>query len=420
MIIKRREMEELSKAKGWLLIFGRRKVGKTFLVKNSLRPDAYFLVRRDLSILAEGAEAPTSLTDFSERVRQLLKKQKTVAIDEFQRLPFRVLEDISTAHPNGKLILTGSSLRVIHRIFATGAPLLGLVSEHRIGLISPTDVFLSLCERLPPEQALRFAPYVRDPWTVEFFRWEDPLTEVYDLLQRSKLSIPALIGEVFLEEERELTSTYEAILRLVGAGRWRMAEIAGSLHARGLLERPDPRAVAPYVKNMQRMGLLESVGVFNLRASYLKVESPIIEAFFYLADRYGFDERDVGLAEAKPTLRRLLAMHVQDFIGWLLAELYGGRREYYFTPSEEIDVLVTVRRKPVVIAEVKTGKVGRAEIARFKENTRQFPTAEKLLVCWHPLEAPGIKTITPKELLEMCRKSAQQQQTRVQTGAPKR
>ena len=43
-VIQRKEAGEIAEAPGWLLVFGRRKVGKTFLVKNTLRWDVYFSV----------------------------------------------------------------------------------------------------------------------------------------------------------------------------------------------------------------------------------------------------------------------------------------------------------------------------------------------------------------------------------------
>jgi hypothetical protein len=82
------------------------------------------------------------------------------------------------------------------------------------------------------------------------------------------------VGEVFTEEERQLTVTYEAILRLVGSGRWRSTEIASTLYGRGILKQADPRGIAPYVKHMERMDLIESVEIWKSKAVYLKLRSP--------------------------------------------------------------------------------------------------------------------------------------------------
>ena len=53
MIIERIEVDEIKKIKKWLLIYGRRKTGKTFLVENFLKYDEYFFVKRDRTILSK-------------------------------------------------------------------------------------------------------------------------------------------------------------------------------------------------------------------------------------------------------------------------------------------------------------------------------------------------------------------------------
>ena len=47
--------------------------------------------------------------DFSKPVQDMLKQDKTIVIDEFQRLPESILEDIAIVHPGGKVIFCGSS-----------------------------------------------------------------------------------------------------------------------------------------------------------------------------------------------------------------------------------------------------------------------------------------------------------------------
>lgn len=403
IVIKRKEAKELAEMPGWLLVFGRRKIGKTFLVKRFLRWDAYFLVRRDLVIAFEGEGLPPidSLNTFYREIKRLLQEGRTVVVDEFQRLPESFLDEVASVHPSGRLILAGSSLRVVHRVFASGSPILGLVAEKKLSLISPRDAFLSMCEKFPPEKALLVAPYIRDPWVIEHLPVGEPLRAIYEVLRGARHSIPALVGEVFQEEERQLTATYEAILRLIGSGRWRTSEIASTLYGRGLLEQADPRAIAPYIRYMEEMDLIESVEIYKSRANYLKLKSPIMEAFYYLADRYAFDEAEVQLAEILPTLERLHTMHVQDFVAQLLAELRGGSRAYYFTPKQELDFLITVRGRPQLVGEVKLGSVAKRDVEKFLDVAEIFPDAEKVLVCKGKIKEPGITSLTPEGLLKL-------------------
>ena len=65
MVIVRKEAEDLKKIKKWLFIFGRRKTGKTFLVKNFLQYDEYFFIKNDKGIMAEnsGKESVAAFVD---------------------------------------------------------------------------------------------------------------------------------------------------------------------------------------------------------------------------------------------------------------------------------------------------------------------------------------------------------------------
>ena len=400
LVILRKEARDAAEKPGWLLVYGRRKVGKTFMVKKTLKWDAYFLVRRDLAIIAEGANQVNGLQAFYEEVKRLLREGKTVVVDEFQRLPESFLDEVASVHPYGRLILLGSSLRVVHRVFGSGSPLLGLVSEKKLGLVLPSDAFEFLCKRFPPEKALMLAPYIRDPWTVEHLGRGEPVKIVYEILRGAKHTIPALVGEVFTEEERQLTVAYEAILRLIGSGMWRTTEIASTLYGRGFLKQADSRAVAPYLSHMEEMDLIESVEIYRSRAHYLKLKSPIMEAFYYLVDRYAFDEVDVSFGEVRPTLERLMNIHVQDFVSQLLAERRQGTRMYYFTPAQEIDFIIAVRGRPEVVGEVKLGRVSRRDLMKFAEGARIFPDAEKIFVCRREMKQPGITVLTPQKLRE--------------------
>jgi len=383
IVIGRDEADEIKETRGWLLIYGRRKVGKTFLIKNFLDYDSYFRVKRDGKILAEGfiLDEINNLRDFSKAVQEMLKNGKIIVIDEFQRLPESLLEEIATIHPRGKIIFCGSSMRVIKKVFGAKSPLLGLVLQYRLGLVKPRNMLRELSKRgFEMRTVTELSPYLSDIWTIPFFRSEKSGMEtIYKLLRYSKLTIPALIGEIFTEEERELTRTYEAILRLLGAGEWDYRQVTKILADRGLIDRADSSLVLPYIKNLVGMGLIETLPLFSSKKKMYKLASPIMEAFYYLSDRYNFEEVDVSLKEVKPALEKLRNLAVQNWIADLFAEIYQGRKEYFVTPEREIDFIITIRRKAVVVGEVKWGKYRKKDIERFKEKT-DFINAEKIFV----------------------------------------
>src|SRR3989338_2307251 len=84
VIVERAEAERLKKAKGWVLLYGRRKTGKTFLVQHFLPHDAYFFVKRDRGVLEGSREL--SQEAFLEALPRDLAAGKTVVVDEFHRL----------------------------------------------------------------------------------------------------------------------------------------------------------------------------------------------------------------------------------------------------------------------------------------------------------------------------------------------
>jgi len=155
--------------------------------------------------------------------------------------------------------------------------------------------------------------------------------------------------------------------------------IASILAGRKVIERADSSLIIPYIKNMAGMGLVDSLPIFSSRKKMYRLSSPIMEAFFYLADRYGFEDRDVSFEEARPTIEKLKNFAVQNFIGDLFAGAYHGKKEYYVTPSKEIDFIITVRNKAVLIGEVKWGKYDGNDLKKFVEKST-FIKAEKIFI----------------------------------------
>ncbi len=215
--LRRTISESIDTLPGWALVYGRRKVGKTYILEHFVSHDVYMAVRLDGSIWIKGLAISTigDIDEFPELVTGLLEEGRTVVIDEFQRLPMWVLEDIARAHPSGRLILSGSSMRVSHTIMGRNSPLLALLRPFRVGPVSPRDLLSSLSPSFGPTKAMEHAPMLRDPWTVPFFERKGPLKHLVDMVSHM---VPGLVGEIFSADERELTRTYSSLLAIVGSG----------------------------------------------------------------------------------------------------------------------------------------------------------------------------------------------------------
>ena len=377
-IIRRKESEEIGGEDTWLLLYGRRKTGKTFLLRNLCGFANYYLVKKDLSILVR--EKTISKKELMTECRELLLQDKSVVIDEFQRLKEADLEELTTLHPRGRLILAGSSLRIVKKIFEPRSPLLGFFSPMKIGFIAPKDIISGLSDHLDPVSLIEAATFLREPWLIPFYDGENISRFIHKIIAKTGYVITALTGEIFTEEERELTRKYEAILRLIGAGVWNTQELTSILYSRELIPSPSPTHILQYMKNLEEMDLLESLKLYRSKKKYYRLLSPLMNIYYYLDSKYAVSNRDVSFDEVSPTLQRLVNTEIQNFVGDLFAWLYDGRKEYYVSPTEEVDFIITRRNRVEVVGEVKWKRLGKRDIRTFKEKTRDMH-GKKVLIC---------------------------------------
>jgi len=396
LIVTRSEAGEIQDIPGWILLFGRRKVGKTFLLKSQVPHDVRFSVRRDLTV--EGCRDAQDLVD---RTRRELELGHTVIIDEFQRLPDSVLEDIAQVHPAGRLILCGSSMGVVNQVLSRSSPMLGLLTPFRLDLIRPTDVLNALSKQYDARTSIELGTFARDPWLIPLLG--DTLVGTLGVMVRyTKLSVPGLVGEVFAEEDRKMTMMYDSMLRLIGSGTWDTKKMSSLLYSRGAIDQPGSHRVSAYVSNLEQMGLVESVPLLGGRSRYLRLRSAIMMLHYYLDDRYGITEREFSTEEVMPTVEVLVSKEIENFIVDLLSEAHGlGKAKRL---EDEIDGVLTRRNKIVEVVEVKWKPFEKADAENFLEKTRDLP-GEKMLVC---AQGGGtghgeVTVLGPEQLIDLAR-----------------
>lgn len=376
-IIRRKETVEILRGKNWLLVYGRRKVGKTFLLRELCGFTQYYVVKIDRNIIS-----PTgmiTLEKMKEEVKALLKEDKTVVIDEFQRLDEAMLEELVQVHPHGRLILSGSSMRAIKIVFSRNSPLLGFFTPFKIGLISPHDILTGL-HTLPSEKQVEMAAFLREPWLIPTYKQESSLEFLYEVITQSHYIISSLLGEIFSEEERELSAKYSTILSLIGAGTWETKQLTNLLYSRHIIPEPSTSHVLQYIKNLEEMDLIESIKMYKSKNKYFyRLHSPIMNLFYYLEDRYSLTTRESSLSELKPTMEKVLSLELQNFIGEIAAQKLSGRKEYFLTPSREIDFIITQRNKPIAIGEVKWKNIILTDLEHFDQSTLDF-SCRKIIV----------------------------------------
>lgn len=372
MIIKRCEEKILTEEKGWVLVYGRRKVGKTFTIRRSIPWDLYCTITRSGNvILEEGSDRKiTSQENAIKRITELLRENKTVVIDEFQRINPEYTEIIALEHPNGRLVVSGSSFKLFQKIFSKRSPLLGLFSAIRFEIIRTADVIASISEllkdKLDVKDILIWSVLLRDPWIIPMFNVKnDPIDEISKKIWQIVMTSQSLIGEVFTEEERRLTRTYESVMRLIAEGTWDLSELASILSSQGLIS-GGRESITGVLDVLNKIGIITKIPLWKSRKRfYYKISSPIVSIALYADQKLGISE-GIGQLSDKSILYCPLGMEFQFSIGELLAEYYNAMMSYSILPEGDIDVVLLKRNRPIIAFEISLGSVKDEEIKRLR------------------------------------------------------
>ena len=375
----------------WILLYGRRKTGKTFTVKTTRKPSLHLVVTRGGSILLSsgGSFKKTSTEDAIRKAVSMLNEGRQVFIDEFQRLPEDYWDALALPHPSGTLILAASSFGVIEKVYSRRSPLLGLVKPVRIPVINASDTIASLAPRLDPVHAVQWSVILRDPWVIPYA--EDSLyreTPIGFLVKHHRelvMTVKGLVGEVFSEEERKLTRLYEETLKLLGAGYWSPAEIAHTLYTRGLIENPSPGTATGILGKLEAMGLVSKLKLWKTRRGryYYKHTSPLLSITYGLMEKYGTDELDIPLKDEWVT--GLYSRELAFTLGEVLAEHHDGIQAYTILPHGEGDIDIVIldkkARHPIACYEAKTGKCKPGDTQKHRSRAISIGCPEARTLC---------------------------------------
>ncbi|MEM3996369.1 MAG: AAA family ATPase [Pyrobaculum sp.] len=377
-ILKRRECERLAKVDRWLLLYGRRKVGKTFALRHCVKSDFYATVTRTLEALV--GEEVWRLEDAVREAVKALRRGGVVVLDEFQRMPEKWWDLLASAHPSGVLIISGSSFGMLRRVFDKRSPLLGLFDVVKMGLIRYADV-------LAQTRDFKKAALWRDPWTIPLvYSPEEAESRIYALY----LSAMGIVGEVFTEEERTLTKLYELVLMALAEGEWNSAVVANYVSSRGALM-PASTASA-YLARLAEMGLVARVPIYRSKRHYYRISSTPIRLALYAEAKYHVSEG--GTPRDLPW-----GLELQFNVGELVAEAKRGR--LFYMPHGDVDFVVE-SAEGAVGYEVKAGPFTRGEARRAVEKIRSLglPKAGLISLAERPPEV-GDEAYGPGDLLEM-------------------
>lgn len=383
MIIKRPvELRRINDAKKWVLIYGRRKTGKTFLVENFVKYDEYFFVKRDKSIISKKDSRSITYETFIEILKMVLKANKTVVVDEFHRLGDDFFDFLHYTKKEGKLILISSTLFLSKKLFSAHSALLGFFVEISISLISIKDCIAALKKfRLDKKQLVELAILLREPISIEYFdEKKSARNTMSEILIGSAKTIPALTGEIFIEEERSISAIYEGIIRAIATGKVISSEISSYLFAKKLIKKDDPSIIQQYLSNLVEFGVIRKIDIYGKNRFIYKLVSPLAKLFYYADERYNFSERRLNEIEIDRIIDEVMPKIVEDTVREFFAEKFGLKEAIAEAKDYDVDGCLLKFKKPAVVLEVKWKKqVNKEDVTKAEKNLSKIYAGKKLL-----------------------------------------
>ncbi len=378
IIIKRRESETINESEKWILLYGRRKTGKTFLVKNFVKFDEYFFIKRDRTIINGKS---ISYETFEELLKEYAKSNKIIVIDEFHRLGDDFLDFLHSLGRGGKLILVSSTLHLSKKILSSKSPLLGLVAETPLKLI-PLDLCFKEIHRLGfnKKESAELSIFCREPIAIEHIKkGKKPRDIIADIMLATKYAIPALIGEIFLEEERQISNIYEGILRAVSTGKNKAGEIANYLFSKKLIQKESSTMIQQYLKNLIELGILKRILIFNKKDYNYDLISKLMKLYFYADEKYNFSEES-SEEKAKLILDEIIPRFMESDIREFLAYKHGLTESIIETKDYDIDACLLRFKKPEIVVEVRWKKrIGSDELRKIEADLNKFKAKKRYL-----------------------------------------
>lgn len=351
------------------------------MIKQCVRHDVYVLIGQGGGAAVVG-ESVEPIESALREVGLALRRGGVAVIDEFQRLPARYWDLLSTWAPSGLLIAAGSSYGILHKVFERSSPLLGLFAPFHVDIIAYEDV---LAQVEDPVLSILW----RDPWIIPH------VGSVEELRRRARdlvLAARGLIGEVFAEEERELTDVYWRAVLLVAEGYWKSTDVAGALGVKGGLA-----STSSILSRLAKMGVLRAIPTLG-RERYYVVRSPALSMLLYAEAKYHVGDLDATPPELP------LGREAQFSIGEMLADYFDAAQRY--SPREDIDVVLTKGRRRLWAFEVKTGPFTRQEAVEAAAKLKRVAERAGLVSLSEKPPDVADLSIGPQELVDMAKEMA--------------
>ncbi|MCD6368550.1 MAG: ATP-binding protein [Thermoproteales archaeon] len=405
ILIRNIDIDRWRKTGRRVLVYGRRKVGKSFFVKNFTKWDRYFFVKRDGGIIDLGDGREVSY----EYLKDILLRdpREKIVIDEFHRLPEDFLDLLHAYGEKLNLVLITSTLWLAQRIFSEDSPILGIFQRFKMELIDERDILVGLSDMFSGRKLIEAAVYLREPWLIPMIQGE-VRTEIPRIIYEEKDTVERLVGEVFREEERSLKKSYIAILNAVSSGKRRSGELSSHLYSRRIIPRDDPSIIQGHLRTLVNIGLLEKLKIPNRRFDQYLHKSPVTDLYFYLDSKYGFSELEIPLRSIEKVFQELLPRHVEQYLRNLLSKIYGMTPAKIIESGYDVDIVLLDLQRIKLVGEVKWRKdIERKELRKIEAILSGFKGAKRILIVPEKTSLPytpeDIEVWDVEDILEITR-----------------
>ncbi len=369
VVVERPWLERFLRQGGMRLLYGRRKTGKTFYARRVLRDHQYFIVMRGGKIYDPEADEVLETSSLLRLCRLGVK----IILDEFHRAEPRLFDAIQSGTCSGHLVFITSTLHYYRRLVeGPDAPLKGMFSLRRVGLLTPLELLNTEWSIDDPARVVELTVFYQEPMLIG--------KSVREIIASGMDYARSLVGEVLSEEDHRYTQRFDAILEALAAGYTRLSEIASYLYSRGLIDKQSTGMVTKYLDLMARIGLVEKLPIWGKkRRSIYRHVSPLTDVAYYLNSRYEFYEAPLPLDFGLRVLEQRIPLLVEVYVERLLAQLYGLKPVKILEP--EIDVALARFQHLEVVAEVKwVKKLSQAELRRIESKLYSINAKKHILV----------------------------------------
>ncbi len=404
------EREWSSKGFRLIIIYGRRRIGKTFLLKYfvSSRNHIYFtaieaskdILYNELSkLVSEKFNVRVLFNNIDDILDFIVKNSRdriVFVIDEFQYLvhsdpeaPSRIQRFIDE-NPNANivLVLCGSAVSFFEReLLGYRAPLFGRrTATLRLKPMKFLDTWMFYPSYNAIDAIRAYSVFGPTPAYAKFVDDSKTLIEnIVDNILRKGSYLYSEAIDVLRQEVRE-TSTYSSILNAIALGYTKVSEIAS-------LAGVSSKTISKYLQLLEQLDIIERTRSLGRRGGEVRVE--IIDPYFlfwykYVKPNLSYLELEI-VDPVKERIEKELDLHVARVLETLV------RRELVFDilipriikldivevgkwwyKDKEIDVVVRGTGKTVFI-EVKWSNVNLGEAEKILDKLEDKALSSKLL-----------------------------------------